>query len=178
MKNKRNVLYSLIIMLAGVNYFPVQAQQKNGAQDTVETKDVYTSHAPKGIVRTIKQDRKGNIWITSWEGVFKYDGESFINITRTVSSARFFFVLEDRKGNFWFGSIGSGVYFTMGNPFKISQPGRDFFLMKLEVFMKIKKATSGLVSPEEQAVTMKSFRNYIVDGNGMNDGPQKGLQQL
>ena len=30
MKNKRNVLYSLIIMVAGMIYFPVQAQQKNG----------------------------------------------------------------------------------------------------------------------------------------------------
>ena len=30
MKNKRNVLYSLIIILAGVIYFQVRAQQKNG----------------------------------------------------------------------------------------------------------------------------------------------------
>ena len=34
MKNKRNVLYSLIIILAGVFYFTVQAQQKNGTQRT------------------------------------------------------------------------------------------------------------------------------------------------
>jgi hypothetical protein len=30
MKNKRNVLYSLTIIMVGVIYFPVQAQQKNG----------------------------------------------------------------------------------------------------------------------------------------------------
>lgn len=30
MKNKRNVLYSVAIMLVGIIYFPVQAQQKNG----------------------------------------------------------------------------------------------------------------------------------------------------
>jgi len=30
MKNKRNVLYSLAIMLVGIIYFPVQARQKNG----------------------------------------------------------------------------------------------------------------------------------------------------
>ncbi len=118
MKNKRNVLYSLIILLAGVLNFAVQAQQKNGAPDSVETKDVYTSQAPNGIVRTIKQDRKGNIWITSWEGVFKYDGKSFANVTRKVSSARFFSVLEDRKGNFWFASIGSGVYYYDGKSFR------------------------------------------------------------
>jgi len=118
MKNKRNVLYSLIIMLAGVINFDVQAQQKNGAPDAVATKDVSTSQGPNGIVRTIKQDRKGNIWITSWEGVFKYDGKSFTNITSKMSSARFFSVLEDRKGNFWFASIGSGVYYYDGKSFQ------------------------------------------------------------
>jgi ligand-binding sensor domain-containing protein len=118
MKNKKNVLYSLIIMLAGVIYFPVKAQQTNGAKDAVETKDVSTSYGPNSIVRTIKQDRKGNIWIASWEGVFKYDGKSFTNITHKVSSARFFSILEDRKGNFWFASIGSGVYYYNGKSFQ------------------------------------------------------------
>jgi ligand-binding sensor domain-containing protein len=117
MKNKRNVLYSLIIMLAGVANFAVQAQQKNGTLDSIKAKDVSTSQGPNGIVRTIRQDKKGNIWITSWEGVFKYDGKSFTNVTSKASSARFFSVLEDRKGNFWFASIGSGVYYYNGKSF-------------------------------------------------------------
>ncbi|MBT8294991.1 MAG: histidine kinase, partial [Gramella sp.] len=33
-------------------------------------------------------------------------------------STRFFSVLQDRDGNFWFSSIGSGVYFYDGNDFK------------------------------------------------------------
>ncbi|MEO6313549.1 MAG: two-component regulator propeller domain-containing protein [Chitinophagaceae bacterium] len=111
MKNKSNVLYSLTIMLAGIINVPGHAQQQNATQDAVKTKAASTAHAPHGIVRTIRQDRKGNIWIASWEGVFKYDGKSFTNITSKVSSARFFSVLEDGKGNFWFGSIGSGVYY-------------------------------------------------------------------
>ena len=111
MKNKRNVFYSLIIMLAGVIYFPVQAQQKNGAQNTVETKDVSTSHGPNSFVSTIKRDRKGNIWLVSNEGIIRYDGKSFTNITSKVSSARFSSVLEDRKGNLWFSTRDSGVYY-------------------------------------------------------------------
>jgi len=118
MKNKRNVLYSLVIMLAGVINCPLQAQQKNGIQDSLETKVASTAQIPKGIVRTIKQDKKGNIWITSWEGVFKYDGKSFVNVTNKVSSVSFFSVLEDRKGNFWFASIGSGVYYYDGKSFR------------------------------------------------------------
>ena len=105
-------------MLTVVCNFAVQAQQKKGTQNAFETKDLSTSQEPKGIVRTIKQDKKGNIWITSWEGVFKYDGKTFTNVTRKVSTARFFSVLEDRKGNFWFASIGSGVYYYDGKTFQ------------------------------------------------------------
>ncbi|AMR32743.1 histidine kinase [Mucilaginibacter sp. PAMC 26640] len=118
MKNKKNVLYSLIIMLTAVVNLPAQAQQKSGTQEAPAIKDLTIAHGPNGIVRTVKQDRKGNIWITSWEGVFKYDGKSFTNITRNVSSARFFTVLEDSKGNFWFGSIGSGVFYYDGKSFQ------------------------------------------------------------
>lgn len=105
-------LFALLLMF--VFWAPCKRQnQINLSKDNIksETKNVSTSQAPNGIVRTIKQDRKGNIWITSWEGVFKYDGKSFTNVTSKVSSARFFSVLEDRKGNFWFASIGSGVYY-------------------------------------------------------------------
>ncbi len=93
-------MYGLICMLTGVINSPVQARQKNVTQDSVDTKAVSTSQSPNGIVRTIKQDRKGNSWITSWEAVFKYDGKSSINITSEAGSARFFSVIEDRKGNF------------------------------------------------------------------------------
>lgn len=118
MKNKRNVSFSLIIMLIVVINFTFHAQQKNGVSYLAETKNLSSSQGPNGIVRTIKQDRKGNIWITSWEGVFKYDGKSFTNVTRGISTARFFSVLEDRKGNFWFASIGSGVYYYDGKTSK------------------------------------------------------------
>jgi ligand-binding sensor domain-containing protein len=83
-----------------------------------EAKDAITSLGPITITRTIKQDRSGNIWFATFQGVFRYDGKSFTNITRDVSSARFFSVLEDRKGNLWFGSIGSGVYYYDGKSFQ------------------------------------------------------------
>ncbi|MBO9616482.1 MAG: histidine kinase [Dyadobacter sp.] len=75
-----------------------------------DTTRTVTSHGPERITRNIIQDRKGNIWIAAFDGIFRYDGKSFTNITSKVSSARFFSVLEDREGKFWFGTIGSGVY--------------------------------------------------------------------
>ena len=35
----------------------------------LETKGVITSHGPGNPVRKIVQDRKGNIWMASWEGM-------------------------------------------------------------------------------------------------------------
>jgi ligand-binding sensor domain-containing protein len=75
-----------------------------------ETTGIITSYGPNTSVRSIKQDRKGNIWLASNEGIIRYDGKTFTNITDIVGSDRFFSVLEDRKGNFWFGNNGSGVY--------------------------------------------------------------------
>ena len=83
-----------------------------------KNKEVITSHGPKTITRNIIQDRKSNIWIAAFDGIFRYDGKSFTNITSKVGSARFFSALEDRKGNFWFASIGSGVYYYNGKNFR------------------------------------------------------------
>ncbi|WP_223833875.1 two-component regulator propeller domain-containing protein [Spirosoma profusum] len=59
--------------------------------DTIKpkTKELITATVPNSITRTIKQDRKGNIWIATFGGVFRYDGKSFTNITSQVSKARF-----------------------------------------------------------------------------------------
>lgn len=57
---------------------------------------------PAGIARNIIQDRKGLFWIAAFDGVFRYDGKLSTNITRAVSSARLFCVIEDQKGNLWF----------------------------------------------------------------------------
>jgi ligand-binding sensor domain-containing protein len=39
-------------------------------------------------------------------------------MTSKVSSSLFFSILEDSKGDFWFGSIGSGVYYYDGKSFR------------------------------------------------------------
>ena len=112
-------LFALFLMF--VFYTSCKGQDKNELpKDDIksETKGVIISTIPDNITRTIKQDRNGNIWIAAFDGVFRYDGKSFTNITSKVSSARFFSVLEDRKGSFWFSSVGSGVYYYDGKSFR------------------------------------------------------------
>jgi ligand-binding sensor domain-containing protein len=75
-----------------------------------ETKDSVSPYGPTRMVRHVKQARNGDILIASYTGVWRYDGKLFTNITSTIKSPSFWDVLEDRKGNLWFGSKDSGVY--------------------------------------------------------------------
>ena len=83
-----------------------------------EFKDIVTSYGPSSMVRNVKQARNGDILIASWEGIFRYDGKSFTNITSRIPSPSFWDVLEDRKGNLWFASRDSGVYYYNGKSFQ------------------------------------------------------------
>jgi ligand-binding sensor domain-containing protein len=122
MKNKKIMKYAHVyaLLLMSVFYTVCEGQNKTDLPKDIkpETKNTVTSPGPNRITRNIIQDRKGNIWMAAFDGIFRYDGNSFTNITGKVSSARFFSILEDRKGNFWFASVGSGVYYYDGASFR------------------------------------------------------------
>jgi len=122
-----------------------------------------SSHGSGPSVRTIIEDTNGNIWLASNEGIIRYNarlndevgqGKSFTNITGNLSSDRFFSVLEDRKGNFWFGTNGSGVFYYDGKTFQHFTAMDGLFNIRFLLFMKIKPVPFGLVLTEAQAVTM------------------------
>jgi len=85
----------------------------------IETKTITSSYGPSSITRNMIQDRDGNIWLATWEGILRYDGETFTNFTNKEGLRRFhvFTALEDRSGNIWFGTIGAGVYRYDGKTF-------------------------------------------------------------
>ncbi|MVM29788.1 transcriptional regulator [Spirosoma sp. HMF4905] len=91
--------------------------QTNVPQDNVksEIKDI----GPNIMVRNIKKGRNGTILIagpnnSSFGDVFRYDGKSFTNLTSKLGQHIFWDVLEDRRGNSWFASTDSGVYYDNG----------------------------------------------------------------
>ncbi|HSL83827.1 MAG TPA: two-component regulator propeller domain-containing protein [Thermoanaerobaculia bacterium] len=69
-------------------------------------------HAPEVITRQIAQDARGDVWLATFSGVVRYDGEVFTNVTNEASlqPARAFALLLDRKENLWIGTLGAGVY--------------------------------------------------------------------
>ncbi|WP_207382719.1 ligand-binding sensor domain-containing protein [Flavobacterium subsaxonicum] len=135
-----------------------------------EMQGVTTPYGPKGITRNIIQDKKGNIWIAAFTGIFRYDGKSFTNIISNVSSARFFSVLEDRKGNLWFGSIGSGVYCYDGKSFQNFTTGDGLLNNEVTAIYEDNKGNIWFgVSGGASCYNGESFQNYVIDGNTMNE---------
>lgn len=168
----KKIVKLFTLFLLSVFFTSCGQNQTEGKKTIInsETKAIITSHGPKNISRNIIQDSKGNIWIAAFDGIFRYDGKSFANITSKVSSARFFSVLEDRKGNFWFGSIGSGVYYYDGKSFENFTTSEGLLNNELTSIYEDKKGNIWFgVSGGASCYDGKSFRNYIVDGNVMNE---------
>jgi ligand-binding sensor domain-containing protein len=165
----------LVLLLFGCNQSNISNKgqnQTNVSKDTIksETQDSITSYGPNSIVRTVMKDIKGNIWMASWDGIFRYDGKSFTNITGRVSSGRFFSILEDSKGNFWFGTIGEGVYYYDGKSFKNFTIADG--LINNEVVSIYEDKTGNIwfgCSGGASCYNGKSFRNFTVNGEVMNE---------
>lgn len=78
----------------------------------------YASHDGLGqsIVNGIIQDKKGFLWISTWSGINKFDGYTFINFKPSSNSAyartnnRITYISETIDGNIWCQSYDSRAY--------------------------------------------------------------------
>jgi ligand-binding sensor domain-containing protein len=178
MKKRRQIhwLFIMLIFLAsckGQNHTDQSENNKNqiGSEfssilNVVKSDTLFVNNAPNSITRSIIQDKAGNIWFATFEGIFKYDGNSFANISKEVSQSRFFSVLEDRKSNLWFGSIGSGVYYYNGKTFRnlTTNDGlinNEVVCIYEDKIGNIWFGTNGGISTYDG----KYFRNYMLNGD-------------
>lgn len=164
---KCNLLCALLLTIA----FCTPCKAQNPA-DQPKNNIKMAFAGPNRITRNVIQDKEGNIWMAAFDGIFKYDGKSFTNITGKVSSARFFSILQDRRGHLWFGSIGSGVYEYDGKSFKNFTTHQGLLNNDVVSIYEDKKGDIwfgvwGGVSRYDGT----SFRNYIINGPSMNEDP-------
>jgi ligand-binding sensor domain-containing protein len=61
-------------------------------------------NAPFENVRSIIEDRKGNIWLGGNNGLWRYDGSEFSKVADGFAG----YVYEDTKGNIWTSSAADG----------------------------------------------------------------------
>lgn len=83
------------------------------------TSIITSAYGPNNITRNVMQDRNGNYWFATWEGIMHYDGHIFTNYTNKNELKRYraFTILEDADGDIWFGTVGAGIYQYDGNSF-------------------------------------------------------------
>jgi signal transduction histidine kinase/ligand-binding sensor domain-containing protein len=75
------------------------------------------------------QSRSGFIWITTYNGIMRFDGKRVEVYDRTnipfLSTDAFYGVQEDKEGTLWFASQGSGVVFYKGGKFGNIDPNNE-----------------------------------------------------
>lgn len=130
---KRTPILLLILVLAALSVCKSQAQQTADKQSTPpasdtdsklalmesdvdsyfrESSSLSSNTGPQVITRNILQDSKGIIWLATWNGVIRYDGNTFTNVTKEEQLKPYhtFSLLEDHQENIWLGTVGAGVY--------------------------------------------------------------------
>jgi ligand-binding sensor domain-containing protein len=57
------------------------------------------------------EDKTGTLWICTREEAYTYDGKTFTTLTNNDGKAfnNVWGIIEDSKGNIWFGSYSEGV---------------------------------------------------------------------
>ncbi len=81
------------------------------------------------------EDKEGNLWFGSINGLIKYDGKSFYRYTRAegLSMPDVRSVLQDSRGHLWFGGNGGGL--TRYEPATDGKPATFFHFTETEGFI-------------------------------------------
>jgi ligand-binding sensor domain-containing protein/serine phosphatase RsbU (regulator of sigma subunit) len=76
-------------------------------------KEITTYFKGKGEINALITDKRGNVWIAKYNGVFRTNGSdtSFVHYDQTngLSANNIKSLMEDRNGNVWIGTDGGGV---------------------------------------------------------------------
>ena len=90
---------------------------------------------PFSYVFTSFEDKEGNLWFGSINGLIKYDGKSFYRYTRAegLSMPDVRSILQDSRGHLWFGGNGGGL--TRYEPATDGKPATFFHFTESEGFI-------------------------------------------
>jgi len=85
------------------------------------TDEIISPQGPFTITRSALQDKNGDMWFATWQGIVRYDGKMFTNVTLKENLVRWhaFTLLQDSKYNIWIGMIGGGVYRYDGKTYEL-----------------------------------------------------------
>jgi ligand-binding sensor domain-containing protein len=111
-------------------------------------------------VRSIIEDKKGNIWLGGNDGLWRYDGSSFTNFTQKFVGA----IIEDKKGNIW----TNGSINAYGQRSTLSQYDRESLSDKKPTVKEIKPKEAGafcILEANDGSIWFGALGVYRYDGN-------------
>lgn len=113
----KSICTLLLVLIVSISY----SQPPKTDRYFIETTDTISKVAPISITRNILKNKRGNIWMMSFQGILKYDGKVFTNYTLKENLIHFHMlsVMEDKICNLWFGSVGGGFYKYDGKSFTL-----------------------------------------------------------
>lgn len=172
MLEKYTSLLLLILLLITACQSPLNENKTDNREgevlttiEDISTKDLVSDYIINGIVRNIIQDKSGLTWLATFNGMFKYDGHTFTNFMKDISKSRFFSVYEDKKGDLWFGSVGSGVYKYDGKTFQNFTTSNGMLNNEITSIYEDKSGNLWFgVNGGISRYNGTTFQNYIIDG--------------
>lgn len=169
----------LLLLIAGTSY----SQPATTDPYFLETRDTVSVRGPLCITRNILEDKKGNIWIASWQGIMMYDGKTFTNYTLKNNLIHFhvFSIMEDRGGNIWFGTIRGGAYKYDGKTFTLFTSNDGLADDQIGCFMEDKAGNvwigteAGVSRLDPAALNTASVKANMVTLSGLPLTSKKGF---
>jgi len=144
-----------------------------------ESNDTVSVYGPRSITRNILQDKNGHFWFATFQGLIHYDGKIFTNLTNKegLRRHRIFALLEDKKNDLWFASIGAGVYHYDGTSFTNFTKGNGLVNDRVECILEdnIGNIWFG-TSDGASCYDGKTFRNFTTE-DGLADNEIHSMVQ-
>jgi ligand-binding sensor domain-containing protein/AraC-like DNA-binding protein len=108
-------------------WFGLVSSQNKIQLDKVESKDGILNN----WISNVFEDHKGFIWISTQDGVSRYDGHELKTLrnspvdTNSISSNWVVNTIQDKQGDFWFGTYGGGLNKLDAKTSKITRFNKD-----------------------------------------------------
>ncbi len=158
---KRIINLILLVCLIGVSVFASGLNEKQYSFDHIS----FNEGLSQVTVTSIYQDKKGFIWIGTFDGLNRYDGKDFIvyrhdsDIPGSISNSFIQEILEDKEGDLWVGT---------------SEGGLNRFDRKNNVFIHYKN-----IKGVKDSLSNNSIRSLFEDSEGnIWVGTRNGLNLL
>lgn len=126
-----------------------------------------TSGLPTNEIYSLKQDRKGFLWIGTDAGLVRYDGNSFFLLNNPKSrGASASGLMEDAEGKIWFNNFNGQLFYANSDSVTLFKPWEQYYKRQLIEFT-IDNHNNILVSNNQNFIYR--FQNQTSRANAFAD---------